>query len=181
MKSSKPWTELMLILVWLLLKAVLQRYSQENVVCKYAENLQENTLGEAGSQGEIFQGRGGFLELGHFDKLFVFKNTREKSPLRKILELLLLVSLKSTFWIEDSTQGWTMTVFFSKSRHFFRFSKKAGEASIPSPPPSSCAPAKCGLNKVALQLSLCNFQSIKSPVELNSLFLKFFCYITWFD
>ena len=86
----------MLILVWLLLKAVLQRYSQEKVVCKYAENLQENTQGEAGSQLEIFQGRGGFLELGHFDKLLV-KNTTEKSPQRKILELLLLDSFKSTF------------------------------------------------------------------------------------
>ena len=28
--------------------------------------------------------------------------------------------------------------------------------------------------------SVCNFQSMKSPVELNSLFSKFFCYITWF-
>ena len=30
-------------------------------------------------------------------------------------------------------------------------------------------------------ISVCNFQSMKSPVELNSLFLKFFCYTTWFD
>ena len=29
-------------------------------------------------------------------------------------------------------------------------------------------------------LSVCNFQSIKSSVELNSPFSKFFCYITWF-
>ena len=28
---------------------------------------------------------------------------------------------------------------------------------------------------------VCNFQSVKSPVELESLFLEFFCYITWFD
>ena len=27
--------------------------------------------------------------------------------------------------------------------------------------------------------SVCNFQSTKSPVELNSLLPKFFCYITW--
>ena len=27
---------------------------------------------------------------------------------------------------------------------------------------------------------VCNFQSIKSPVELNSLFSKFFCCIIWF-
>ena len=29
--------------------------------------------------------------------------------------------------------------------------------------------------------SVCNFQFIKSPLEQNSLFLKFFCYVTWFD
>ena len=29
-------------------------------------------------------------------------------------------------------------------------------------------------------ITVCNFQSMKSPVELNSLFSKFFCYITWF-
>ena len=29
--------------------------------------------------------------------------------------------------------------------------------------------------------SVCNFQFMKSPVGLNSLFLKYFCYITWFD
>ena len=28
--------------------------------------------------------------------------------------------------------------------------------------------------------SVCNFQSMKSPVELNSLLSKFFCYVTWF-
>ena len=28
---------------------------------------------------------------------------------------------------------------------------------------------------------VCNFQSIKRPVELNTLLLKFFCHVTWFD
>ena len=28
-------------------------------------------------------------------------------------------------------------------------------------------------------ISVCNFQSIKSPVELNGLLSKFFCYTTW--
>ena len=28
---------------------------------------------------------------------------------------------------------------------------------------------------------VCNFQSMKNPVELNSLFSKFFCYVTWLD
>ena len=36
----------------------------------------------AGAQPEIFQGRGGFVELGHFDKHFV-KNTRKKDPAGK--------------------------------------------------------------------------------------------------
>ena len=30
-------------------------------------------------------------------------------------------------------------------------------------------------------IAVCNFQSMKSPVKLNSFFLKLFCYITWFD
>ena len=29
-------------------------------------------------------------------------------------------------------------------------------------------------------MTVCNFQSMRSPVELNGLLSKFFCYITWF-
>ena len=29
--------------------------------------------------------------------------------------------------------------------------------------------------------TVCNFESMESPVELNRLFLKLFCYVTWFD
>ena len=34
-----------------------------------------------------------------------------------------------------------------------------------------------------INITVCNFQSMKSPVELNSLFLKFFCYyhLVWLD
>ena len=32
-----------------------------------------------------------------------------------------------------------------------------------------------------LAYTVCNFQSMKTPVELNSLLSKFFCYITWLD
>ena len=35
-------------------------------------------------------------------------------------------------------------------------------------------------NITHIKYSVCNFQSMKSPVELNSLLSKFFCYITWF-
>ena len=40
----------------------------------------------ASAQPEIFQGRGGFVELGHFDKDFV-KNTRNKGPTGKNFEV----------------------------------------------------------------------------------------------
>ena len=38
----------------------------------------------AGARPEIFQGRGGFVELGHLDKHFV-RNTRKKGPARENL------------------------------------------------------------------------------------------------
>ena len=51
---------------------------------------------KAGAQPEIFQSRGCFVELGHFDKLFV--KTQEKRALQgKILEFSLLDTLKTTF------------------------------------------------------------------------------------
>ena len=59
-----------------------------------------------GAQSEIYKGRGGFVELGHFDKPFV-KRARKKTSQGKISELCLLDTLKTTFWMEDLTQGWT--------------------------------------------------------------------------
>ena len=35
-------------------------------------------------------------------------------------------------------------------------------------------------NANQISYTVCNFESMKSPVELNSLLSKFFCYITWF-
>ena len=49
-----------------------------------------------GAQPDIFQGRGGFLKLGHFDKHFI-KKPRKKAPQGKILEFFLLDTLKTTF------------------------------------------------------------------------------------
>ena len=43
-----------------------------------------------------FQGRGGFVKLGHFDKHFI-KKSRKKAPQGKILEFFLLDTLKTTF------------------------------------------------------------------------------------
>ena len=46
-----------------------------------------------GAQPEIFQGRGGFVKLGHFHKRSV-KNSRKKGPAGKISEFLLLDTLR---------------------------------------------------------------------------------------
>ena len=39
-----------------------------------------------GTQPELFQGRGGFMELGHFDKHLI-KKTRKKGPAGKDFRL----------------------------------------------------------------------------------------------
>ena len=71
----------------------------------------------------MFQGRGGFAELGHYNKLFIKTHTK-KTPQGKILELFLLDTLKTTCSMEDSSQGWIqLGPFFPKSGHFFQFSK----------------------------------------------------------
>ena len=50
----------------------------------------------SGAQPEIFQGRGSFAKLGHFDKHFV-KNSRKIGPAGKISEFFLPDTLKTTF------------------------------------------------------------------------------------
>ena len=47
------------------------------------------------AQGEIFQGREGFVKVGHFDKHFI--KPKLKALQEKILEFLLLNTLKTTF------------------------------------------------------------------------------------
>ena len=55
---------------------------------------------------------------------------------RNILEFFLLDTLKTTFWMENLTQRWTkLGLFFQNWGHYFRFSKRAGEASLCPPRP----------------------------------------------
>ena len=107
------------------------------------------------------------MELGHFDKPFV-KNTRKKAPQGKILEVFLLVTLKTRFSMEDSSQGWTqLGPFFPKSGYFFR---------IPHPP-SPPAPLSCGpvyqylfrissLKRVDLTKTVNSFPSVKYSISI---------------
>ena len=46
-------------------------------------NFGKRNTTEAGTQPEIFRGRGGFVKVVHFDKHFV-KNSRKKGPTGKI-------------------------------------------------------------------------------------------------
>ena len=48
------------------------------------------------AQPEIFQGRGDFLKLGHFNKYFV-KKSRKNVPQEKNLEFFLIDTLETTF------------------------------------------------------------------------------------
>ena len=52
-------------------------------------------INDSGAQPEIFQGRGGFVKLGHFNKHFI-KKSRKKAPQGNILEFFLLDILKAT-------------------------------------------------------------------------------------
>ena len=114
-------------------------------------------------QPEIFQGRGGFVELGHFDKHFV-KNTRKKVPLEKILEFFLLDTLKTTFWMENWTQRWKQSgPFFPKSGALLLIFKKGLSLS------PSCTPAI--LTKHLIITNLSN-HSKKQPKQLPRTILQ---------
>ena len=66
------------------------------------------------------------------------KTQENEAPERKILEIFLPDTLKTTFWMGNLTQRWTQSgLFFPKYRHFFRFSKRAGKTSPLNP---SCMP-----------------------------------------
>ena len=62
---------------------------------KYQKKKKKKST-RSGEQPEIFQGRGGFVKLGHFDKHFI-KKSGKKSTQGKILEFFSLDTLKITF------------------------------------------------------------------------------------
>ena len=59
----------------------------------------------SGAQPEIFQGMGGFVETGYFNKHFV-ENTGKKYPRKNILKIFLLDTVKITSRIKNLTQRW---------------------------------------------------------------------------
>ena len=77
-------------------------------------------------QLELSQGRGDFVEPGHFDKYFI-KKTKEKRPL---MEKLAVFSPRYSY---NYTLNRKTNSKMDKIRVFFDFRKRAGEASpLPS-------------------------------------------------
>ena len=106
-------------------------------VSSYSQTGFTNFRCQTGVQPEIFKSRGDFLKLGHFDKHFV--RNKEKGPAGKNFSVF-FPTLKTTFWMEYLTRKMdTIRIFFPKSGHVSRFSKKGGEF---SPYPYSCVPDK---------------------------------------
>ena len=95
------------------------------------------------AQPDIFQGRGGFAILGHFDKKFV-KNTK-KGPAGKILEFFLQDTLKNTFSMEYLIQKWKLSrPFFQKNQGtFFDFQKRQERTPHLPPAPSPLVACLC--------------------------------------
>ena len=96
------------------------------------------------------------MELEHLDKPFI-KNARKKGPAGKILELFLLDTLKTMFWMEDLAQGWTqLGPFFQNQGTFFDFQKGQGRPPPwPNhPPPSPCPPPCSAPDKISWKLTV---------------------------
>ena len=94
------------------------------ILSKYfkMDGFAQRIVPECRRAARSFHCRGGFVELGHFDKNFV-KNTCKN-----------LHNFTTTCLIENLTQIWTQSGFFlPKSNHFFHFSKK-GSGGLPPPP-----------------------------------------------
>ena len=101
----------------------------------------------SGVQPVIFQSRGGFVKLGHFDKLF-FKNTREKLLQGNILELFFLDTHNTRFWVKIQPKDGSNLVRFSKIRALFPIFKKqkeGGKGLLLTPLPSLLFVARLNL------------------------------------
>ena len=90
-----------------------------------------------GAQPEIFQGRGVFAKLGHFDKQFVINSRKKWLALGKF-QIFLLDTPETTFGMVNLYMD-TIRAFFSKIRGRFLIFKK-GQGRLP-PSNRSSAPA----------------------------------------
>ena len=100
-----------------------QMYSEHCQTFKM-ERVAKRAMLEWRCAARILSGQGGgFVKLGHVNKLFI------KNPQWNILKIFLLDTLKTTFWMTDLTQRWTQSGSF--------YPKKAGEV---YPLLRNCAP-----------------------------------------
>ena len=96
----------------------------------------------SGAQSEIFQGWGGFVELGQFDKLFV-KDKKKRSRREKFWSFFSQILLKLHFEWKINAKIDLFRAFFSQNQGtFFDFQKNAGEASLQTLRGTGCVTAK---------------------------------------
>ena len=116
-----------------------QTYSEQCQTIMMERLQKKKKCLSAGAHPNIFQDSGveGLWDFGTLVNISS-KTQENEAPERKILEIFLPDTLKTTFWMENLTQRWTQSgLFFPKYRHFFRFSKRAGKTSPLHP---SCMP-----------------------------------------
>ena len=96
--------------------------------------LEVETPDIASAQPEIFQGKGGFVKLGHFDKHFI-KKSRKKA--RKIFWSFLSLRYSWNYILKGKFNPRidTIRAFFSKIRTLFLIFKKEQGRFSPSSPP----------------------------------------------
>ena len=89
-------------------------------------DLQKEEYLSAGTQSEIFHGRGmGNCRTRILWQTFRQKQQKKRTHIEKKLEIYVLDPLKTTFWMISVTHRWTPSGYFiPKSGHYLQFSKR---------------------------------------------------------
>ena len=106
----------------------------QDIKSQLFQNLEQRKCITSGKQPRMFQGRGGFVGLGHFYKHFV-RNTREKCSTGKNMDVFSPRYPLNAILIEIfNSKMDTVRAFFIKSGHFFSILKIGQRRPPPHPP-----------------------------------------------
>ena len=120
------------------------------------ESIWKRIMSECMYPIKNFQGRGCFVELGHFNKHFV-KNTRKKDPTGQHFGVVffLLHTLKATFWMGNSK----MDTIRTQNQDTFLILKKARPFTSPE---VACLLVWLNMHQHPLKINpLCNNKCLK--------------------
>ena len=106
----------------------------QDIKSQLFQNLEQRKCITSGKQPRMFQGRGGFVGLGHFYKHFV-RNTREKCSTGKNMDVFSPRYPLNAILIEIfNSKMDTVRAFFIKSGHFFSILTIGQRRPPPHPP-----------------------------------------------